>query len=173
MVTRIKLELEGRLSEEERKIALPIFQIPDERLEPAKCRIVAENDFIRSTFVAINDAHCSFELHWGRGTNNGRYNLYVGRGAEFWNLETADSELNRKQLAEDVGNFLQSTVTCTETVAANGTVRRARYCPSKVSVNGQPLVLSYSLFPGWRAFLIRNGERTFERRYAPWVDGNP
>lgn len=155
--------LRSMITDYERLIAAPVFQIPEEELDMGACRAFADGNFVRFSFVAASNRHCPFEIHFGRGTHANRFNFYIGRGGEVCAYEFAGTNRDRQELAGDVERFLRSTVRCERQVSREGDVLKEMYSPSMMMIDGKPIKFQYR-GRGWSPFVDK---KTIE--YEPWL----
>jgi len=139
----------------------PVFLIDPDVLD-SRSQVSSHGGFVKASFIAKNDEHCRFELHFGRERSQGRFNFFIGRGAEFYNYEELATDEDAEAIASDLLSFLRSTVDC-EQVMARDEVVRARYRPSLVRLDGEVITLHW----GGKPLLARTTTRTVV--YQPWL----
>ncbi len=151
------------LTEHERRAVASVFRIDQRELTVGGPGVTNAGGFLVCTFASRDESHCPFELHFGRHENEGRFNFFVGLGAEVHNYATLD-EATRDDIEEDVARFLSSSVHCEQHRTDKGVVR-AFYNPSKFVVEGAQIRLAYKNY-SWPFFRYE----TECVNYAPWIE---
>jgi hypothetical protein len=100
-------------------------------------------------------------MHFGRGKHEGRFNFFIGRGAEVANYEPMAKP---EELAADLRNFLKSNIVV-EGESRGDAVVREEYTADRMVLEGAPL----------RFFFAQGGGAAFSkgprhhREYRAWV----
>ena len=131
-----------QLSALELQIVSGINEVALADLDPSRSAVEEASSFLVLRFVSKGNQHCPFELHFGRGAHEGRFNFYVGLGAEFCNFEPLETPEDAAALAEDLRLFLTSTVRCERLVGKNS-IAGEIYMPSEMRAGESPLKLTY------------------------------
>lgn len=163
-IERMIEEFREQLSPSELVVAKPVFELDPASLDLRRSTLEEKDGFLRVRFVAREDRHCPFELHFGRGEQSDRFNFFIGLGADYANYEPIGSAEEAAELAEDVRNFLTSTVTV-EGESTNDTVLKEEYVGSNLVVDGRPLKLTYA---GGKTGLFAKRTK-YHREHAPWL----
>jgi hypothetical protein len=159
-------EIRDELEEEERRIIRHVLRIDERHLHTTRSKIERSNAFLVFRFVSATGRHCPFEFHFGRGEEKGRFNLYIGLGAEWYNYESIAED--PEMIADDLDCFLRSVVRCERVVGKRG-VAVERYSFSKLMLDTGPLVLTYRNH--YIGPFSRSETETVE--YEPWIGDGP
>jgi hypothetical protein len=157
-------ELKAQTSELEREVLRAVFSVPEESFDRRRSLITEQGGFLVCRFVSEHDAHCPFEIHFGRGSNTNRFNFFVGAGAEFSNFESLDNPGDALELGDDVRRFLTSHVRCERRVNS-GQVVREDYYPSEMTAGASPLKLTYRAGGLVRSLIASQSTLIF----PPWI----
>jgi hypothetical protein len=126
-------ELKAQASELEREVLRGVFSVPENSYDGSRSFVSERGGFLLCRFVSERDAHCPFELHFGRGRHSSYFNFFVGAGAEFANLESLASPKDALELGDDVQRFMTSQVRC-ERQVNSGQVVREDYYVSEIDI---------------------------------------
>jgi hypothetical protein len=154
-------DMRQRLKGDELTIAEPLFDLDEESIDGARSGLVESEGFLKCRFAAKDDIHCPFEIHFGRGEHDGRFNFFIGRGAEMASYEPLT---NPEELAGDVRSFLTSAIIA-EGESKDDVALKEEYTGSNLTLEGRPL----------RFFFVRGGAepRTggtkHRREYTAWI----
>ena len=156
--------LKAQTSELEGEVLRAVFSVPEESFDRTRSFVSEERGFLLCGFVSEGDAHCPFELHFGRGRYTGRFNFFVGAGAEFANFESLETPADALAWGDDVREFMTSQVRC-ERYVNSGRVVREVYHPSRMTFGAVPLKLSYKA--GGLFGRLTASKSTLV--YSPWI----
>jgi hypothetical protein len=157
-------ELRQKLRTSELVSIAPVLRISESTIDARGSRLFETSDYLMCEVVSVHSERCPFEFHFGRGHNLGRFNLFIGMGAEVYNYEPFEPESLQHQVAEDMLRFLQSNVHCEKRVTKNGVARATCYL-SRFHVDGRPIRFDYVNAP-WPVFRYR--VETVD--YLPWLE---
>ena len=158
-------ELTQKLSEEEKIVVQAVFEISPGTVDVNRSSCEEVKSFLICKVVSSDDSRCPFEFHFGRGGAQGRFNFFIGLGAEFHNYESFQDRQESLDLAKDVDQFLKSTIRCDRTVSRDGEVISERYSPDRFVVGG----VQTQFWFRYRAWAW--GRRTKEViSYRPWIE---
>lgn len=152
------------MTPDEMEVAGAIFQIPRDVFDLQRCRFEVRGNFLVGAFVSACDSRCPFEIHFGKGKHAGRFNFYVGYGAEFCSYESIDDKNARRDFGKDVQLFLQSTVMCEKRFSSAGELEQATYWPSRLVIDKMQVKLTYG--GSWLAPFLRKEKI----QYQSWLD---
>ncbi|HET8938833.1 MAG TPA: hypothetical protein VFN67_35550 [Polyangiales bacterium] len=158
-------QLRDKLTDIELAVAQEVFALAPASIDVTRSTVEEKGGFLRCVFVAVRDQHCPFELHFGRGELQNRFNFFMGLGAEFANMEPLGNSEEARELASDIRNFLTSTIRVAGE-RKDGSVIKEDYTGSKLLLpDGTPLRFSYA---GVRVGLFAKKDK-YTREYAPWA----
>lgn len=157
-------KLEQILHKQEIDVVSPLFRIPQEIVSSANSKIEVADNFVLCKFESIDGSKCPFEFHFIRNNDQTLMNFYLGMGAELYNCENFADEAERIEIAEDINNFLISTVRCEQHLTNKG-IMRAIYSPSMFVVDGLQIRFIYKADYSWPFFK----HKTEIINYDPWV----
>lgn len=158
-------ELQNMLEDAERGAIAPVFQIRDGVIDETLSQLEPRNGFLVCRFVSEKKDRCPFELSFGRGPESGRFNFFIGGGAEFYNYESVDDEESRAAIRCDLDLFLRSAVTCEAVIGSKG-VAVEHYTASKLLIDDSPVrftLRKYSLWP-----FSKRETKVID--YRPWIE---
>jgi hypothetical protein len=157
-------ELMTQISELEREVLRAVFSVSEDSYDPSRSFVTERGGFLLCRFVSERDAHCPFELHFGRGRHSSYFNFFVGAGAEFANLESLASPKDALELGDDVQRFMTSQVRC-ERQVHSGQVVREDYYVSEITIGAKPLTLTYKA----TGLLARLRASRSTVLFSPWI----
>ena len=158
-------DLWNMLEASERKIASPILQISQDAIDITSSTFELRHAFLTCTFVSKNRDRCRFQLSFGKGGERGRFNFFIGEGAEFYNYEAFDDDESQADIRQDLDRFLRSVVRC-ERIADRQGIVAERYSASELLLDGNPMRFTYQA-----RYMVPFFKKTSEVfTYSPWVD---
>lgn len=158
-------ELYNRLDESEKQVIRPVLGINKSIIDLALSRCEEHRDFLVCKIFSADKTRCPFEFHLGKNENIHTFNFYLGLGAEWYNCESFCDDSERKEIAEDIERFLESTIHCERHITRGG-VAREFYSPSKIVIDGMQIRFAYKAAYRWPFFRYRR--EVFD--YLPWVE---
>jgi hypothetical protein len=156
-------EIAEDLTPAERRLVNALFAIDPDKIDDMRSSLREQKDFLICTVVSVGDLHCPFELDFGRQDNLGRFNFYVGLGAELYAFQDIVPIEVQQALALDVEKFLRSRIRCERRIK-NGVVIRETYRGDLPMIAGLALRASYKRGPS----LVFGYERQ-AGEYGPWL----
>jgi hypothetical protein len=153
------------LSDEERETISPVFRITDEVIGHTLLRCEEKGHFLVCSFRSESDDRCPFELSFGRGAEIGRFNWFLGLGAEFYNYELFSDGESQSAIREDLDRFLRSDVRCERVIGSKGV--SVEVCvASKLVLDGSPIRFTFRRSYRWpfSKYVTQRIE------YRPWID---
>lgn len=157
-------QLIAQTSRFEGEVLRAVFSVPEVAFELNRSFVKETGGFLVCRFCSDRDAHCPFELHFGRGQDVGVFNMFVGAGAELANMESLATAEDAFELGEDVRRFMTSSVRC-ERYVNSGQVVREDYFPSEMSAGAAPLKLTYNAGGVFRTVTASRSTVVF----SPWI----
>lgn len=153
------------LEDSERDIIAPALRIGDEIINSDLSKIETRNSFLVCGFVSKSNDRCPFEVSFGRGPETGRFNVFVGLGAEFYNYESFNDRESRAAIKRDLDLFLRSVVRCERVIGRKG-IAVERYTASKLLIDNSPVHFTFRKYYTWPF-----SEKVTEViNYRPWVE---
>jgi hypothetical protein len=155
-------EMRELLRAEELVVAQPLFDLAEASIDHDRSSVVETDGFVRWRFTAQNHVHCPFEVHFGRDKHEGRFNFFIGLGAEVAIYEPITRP---EELAEDLRNFLMSRIVAKGETRGD-VVLKEEYSADRMVLEGVPLRL---FFAGGRAGPFTKRAK-HQREYAAWLE---